>query len=108
MKNYFIIIFSLTITFFSVDSDSSNISDGAILSDEEISNDSTSGTTNREDNSTASYLDNREIKYFIASVTRLNTGSCPTSLPAIIGISSRTPLTSNHNVPTSSPFSRGA
>ena len=67
MKNYFIIIFSLTITFCSVDSDSSNISDGAILSDEEISNDSTSGTTNREDNSTTSYLDNREIKYFIAS-----------------------------------------
>ena len=54
-------------TFCSVDSDSSNISEGRILSDEEIINESTSGTTNREDNSTTSYLDNREIKYFIAS-----------------------------------------
>ena len=67
MKSYIIIIFSLTITFCSVDSDGSNISDGTILSDEEISNESTSETPNDEDNSTTSYLDNREIKYFIAS-----------------------------------------
>ena len=67
MKNYFIVIFSLTITFCSVDSDSSNISDGAILSDEEISNDSTSSTFDDEQNSTTTSLDNREIKYFIAS-----------------------------------------
>ena len=67
MKIYFLIIFSLTITFCSVDSDSSNISDGTILSEEEILNESTSETSNREDNSTMSYLDNREIKYFIAS-----------------------------------------
>ena len=50
-----------------MDSDSSNISDGAILSDEEISNDSTSSTFDDEQNSTTTSLDNREIKYFIAS-----------------------------------------
>ena len=66
MKSYIIIIFSLTITFCSVDSDGSNISDGTILSDEEISNESSSATSNDEQNSTTSPLDNREIKYFIA------------------------------------------
>ena len=60
VKSYFIIIFSLTITFCSVDSD------GTILSDEEISNESNSATSNDEQNSTTSSLDNREIKYFIA------------------------------------------
>ena len=66
MKRYLIIIFSLTITFCSVDSDSSNISDDTILSDEEISNESTSTTPNDEQNFTTSTLDNREIIYFIA------------------------------------------
>ena len=66
MKNYFILIFSLTITFCSLDSDSSNISDETILPDEEISNESISVTPNNEENSTTSSLDNREIKYFIA------------------------------------------
>ena len=66
MKNYFILIFSLTITFCSLDSDSSNISDETILPDEEISNDSTSVTPNDEENSTTSSLDNRKIIYFIA------------------------------------------
>ena len=49
-----------------MDSDGSNISDGTILSDEEISNESSSATSNDEQNSTTSPLDNREIKYFIA------------------------------------------
>ena len=66
MKNYFILIFSLTITFCSFDSDSSNISDETILPDEEISNESISVTPNNEENSTTSSLDNREIIYFIA------------------------------------------
>ena len=66
MKSYFIIIFSLTITFCSLDSDSSNISDETILPDEEISNESISVTPNNEENSTTSSLDNREIIYFIA------------------------------------------
>ena len=66
MKNYFILIFSLTITFCSLDSDSSNISDETILPDEEISNESTSATLNDEQNSTTSSSDNREIIYFIA------------------------------------------
>ena len=66
MKNYFILIFSLTVTFCSLDSDSSNISDETILPDEEISNESTSVTPNDEENSTTSSLDNRKIIYFIA------------------------------------------
>ena len=66
MKNYFILIFSLTITFCSLDSDSSNTSDETISPDEEISNESTSVTPNNEENSTTSSLDNREIIYFIA------------------------------------------
>ncbi len=66
MKNYFILIFSLTVTFCSLDSDSSNISDETILPDEEISNESTSVTPNDEENSTISSLDNRKIIYFIA------------------------------------------
>ena len=66
MKNYFILIFSLTITFCSLDSDSSNISDETILPDEEISNESTSATPNDEQISTTSSSDNREIIYFIA------------------------------------------
>ena len=66
MKNYFILIFSLTITFCSLDSDSSNISDEKILPDEEISNESTSATSNDEQDSTTSSLDNRKIIYFIA------------------------------------------
>jgi len=66
MKNFFILIFSLTITFCSLDSDSSNISDETILPDEEISNESISVTPNNEENSTTSSLDNREIIYFIA------------------------------------------
>ena len=66
MKNYFTLIFSLTITFCSLDSDSSNISDETILPDEEISNESISVTPNNEENSTTSSLDNREIIYFIA------------------------------------------
>ena len=66
MKNYFIFILSLTITFCTVDSDSSNLSDDTILSDEEISNESTSETPDEEQNSTTSSPDNREIIYFIA------------------------------------------
>ena len=66
MKNYFILIFSLTITFCSLDSDSSNISDETILPDEEISNESTSATPSDEQISTTSSSDNREIIYFIA------------------------------------------
>ena len=66
MKNFFILIFSLTVTFCSLDSDSSNISDETILPDEEISNESTSVTPNDEENSTTSSLDNRKIIYFIA------------------------------------------
>ena len=66
MKNYFTLIISLTITFCSLDSDSSNISDETILPDEEISNESISVTPNNEENSTTSSLDNREIIYFIA------------------------------------------
>ena len=66
MKNYFILIFSLTVTFCSLDSDSSNISDETILPDEEISNESTSVTPNDEENSTTSSLDNGKIIYFIA------------------------------------------
>ena len=66
MKNYFILIFSLTVTFCSLNSDSSNISDETILPDEEISNESTSVTPNDEENSTTSSLDNRKIIYFIA------------------------------------------
>ena len=66
MKSYFIFIFSITITFCSVDSDRSNLSDDKIISNEEISNESTSATPNAEDNSTISNLDNRKIIYFIA------------------------------------------
>ena len=66
MKNYFILIFSLTITFCSLNSDSSNISDETILPDEEISNETNSATPNDEQNSTTSSSDNREIIYFIA------------------------------------------
>ena len=66
MKNYFILIFSLTITFCSLNSDSSNISDETILPDEEISNETNSATPNDEQNSTTSSPDNREIIYFIA------------------------------------------
>jgi hypothetical protein len=49
-----------------VDSDRSNLSDDKIISNEEISNESTSATPNAEDNSTISNLDNRKIIYFIA------------------------------------------
>ena len=66
MKNYFIFFLSLTITFCSLDSDSSNISDEKILPDEEISNETNSATPNDEQNSTTSSSDNREIIYFIA------------------------------------------
>ena len=71
MKSYFIIIFSLTITFCSVDSDGSNISDGTILSDEEVSNESSSAMSNDEQNSTTSPLDNREINDEQNSTTSL-------------------------------------
>ena len=66
MKNFFILIFSLTITFCTVDSNSSNLSDDTILPNEEISNETTSGTPDKEQNSTTSSPDNREIIYFIA------------------------------------------
>ena len=66
MKNYFIFFLSLTITFCTVDSDSSNLSDDTILPDQEISDESTSATPDDEQNSTTSSTDNREIIYFIA------------------------------------------
>ena len=66
MKNYFIVFLSITITFCTVDSDSSNLSDNTILPDEEISNESTSEMPDEEQNSTTSSPDNREIIYFIA------------------------------------------
>ena len=66
MKNYFIFFLSITITFCTVDSNSSNLSDDTILPNEEISNETTSGTPDKEQNSTNSSPDNREIIYFIA------------------------------------------
>ena len=80
MKNYFILIFSLTITFCSLDSDSSNISDETILPDEEISNESTSATPNDEQISTTSSSDNREIIYFMCQIPHTIAGLLETRI----------------------------